>query len=73
MIIKNRNILLEKTSKLNYDTDWDDIEINTRDIRLLGPYLYYKYEVCHKLSFLFIIKNINKSIMQQEMIKPWKY
>lgn len=43
MILKQHNTLIEKTSnKIYYPLKWYDNSINTRDIRLLGPYCYYK-------------------------------
>lgn len=61
-------ILINKTYHINYDPNLADIYINTRDIRLLGPYLYYKRSSIYYYR-IFMIKIINKYFFSFEMNK----
>ena len=67
MIIKNHSILLDKTSnKIYYPLKYTN-SINIRNIRLLGPYCYYKTfrynHVCvRRYCIIKFIENIKLDI-----------
>ena len=43
MIIKSRKTLILYIQRFNYRMVESNTKINIKNIRLLGPYLYYKY------------------------------